>query len=258
MNHRLPNGLHFLDEGTGPVIVCLHSMAGSARMWDGLTAAALASGWRVVRFDARQHGESAGCGGFTIERSAQDALELLDHLQIDRCHVVSISMGGQTAMHMAVAQPQRFGALVLANTSAGANPGGAKRIAAVLSRIAGIGYQAFADEYVASRMAKGREAPGFAAYVADALVSGPDGYEATLRSIVAQDLVAVLPRIAHPALLIAADRDPSTTPEMMRRLGEGLPDAQYLELRDAGHFSCLDQPEAFQQAALRFLERHPL
>lgn len=258
MNQHLPSGLHYSDEGAGPAIICLHSMAGSARMWDGLAAGAVATGWRVVRFDARQHGRSAGCGGFSIERNAQDALDLLEHLQIERCHVVGISMGGQTAMHMAVAQPRRLGALVLANTSAGGNPGGAKRIDAVLSRIAEIGFQAFAQEYVASRMAKGREAPGFAAYVADAMVSGPDAYAAALRSIVAQDLVSVLPRIAHPALLIAADRDPSTTPEMMRRLRDGLPSAQYLELQDAGHFSCLDQPEAFQQAALGFLERNPL
>lgn len=258
MSHRLPNGLHYCDEGAGPAIVCLHSMAGSARMWDGLAAAAVAAGRRVVRFDSRQHGASAGCGGFTIERNARDALDLLDHLHIERCDVVGISMGGQTAMHMALAQPRRIGALVLANTSAGGNPGGAKRIEGVLARIGELGYRAFAEEYVASRMAKGRQAPGFADYVADALASGPEGYEATLRSIVAQDFVAALSGITHPTLLIAADRDPSTTPDMMRRLGDGLPDARYLEVRDAGHFSCLDQPEAFQQAALRFLERHPL
>jgi 3-oxoadipate enol-lactonase len=258
MSDRFAEGLHYSDEGSGPAIVCLHSLAGSARMWDGLAAAAVAQGWRVVRFDARQHGRSADCGGFGIERNAQDALDLLDHLKIDRFHAVGISMGGQTAMHMALSQPERIGALVLANTSAGANPGGDRRVAGVVSRVGELGYPAFAAEYVESRMAKGRNAPGYAAYLADALAAGPEGYEAALRSIVVQDLVAAIPAIRHPALLIAADSDPSTTPEMMRRLGEGLPRAEYVELQDAGHFSCLDQPAAFQDAVLRFLARHQL
>lgn len=253
MKPGLAAGFHYQDEGTGPVLLCLHSMAGSARMWDGLAAAANHDGWRVVRFDARQHGRSAACGGFSIEHNAQDACELLDHLQIDRCHVLGISMGGQTAMHMALAQPQRFASLVLANTSAGGNTGGARRMEDVRARIAEVGYRAFAEEYVQSRMAKGRDAPGYSSYLSDALTAGPEAYEATLRSIVTQDLVADLSRITHHALLIGADCDCSTTPAIMRRLGDALPDSEYMELQDAGHFSCLDQPAAFNAAVLRFI-----
>lgn len=226
-------------------------------MWDGFSRAARRQGMRVVRFDARQHGRSAAVADFSIERHAQDALALLDRLGIARCHVLGISMGGQAALHLALLQPARIATLVLANTSAGGNPGGAERLAQVQARIADLGYPAFAADYVASRLAGGRDSPHHARYLEDALLAGPQGYLACLRSIVAQDLHATLAQIRQPALLVAAAQDSSTPTSMMLRLQAQLPNARLVELAGAAHFSCLDAPGAFESAVLDFLSAQP-
>ena len=96
--------LHVEDEGSGLAILCLHSLAGSLRMWD-VVAAGLRRHMRVVRFDARGHGRSAGNGNFSVERNAEDALAVADALKLPSCVVLGISMGGQTAIRAALLRP---------------------------------------------------------------------------------------------------------------------------------------------------------
>ncbi|WP_321927522.1 alpha/beta fold hydrolase [Paraburkholderia guartelaensis] len=251
---QLDRGAHriaFRDEGDGLPVLCLHSLAGSLRMWDG-AARVLARHYRVLRCDARGHGASTGTVPYTVEGTARDALALLDALGIARYAVLGISMGGQAAMHLALAAPHRVAALVLANTSAGALPDAQGRLAQTKARIEEIGYERFAAEYVASRFADGYASRGYADYLREALALGAQRYVATLRSILAQDLSAELWRLRVPVLLISGTADVSTTPERMRALGALLPTSRTLELEGAGHFSCLDQPAQFIAGALEF------
>ncbi|MGF6289714.1 alpha/beta fold hydrolase [Paraburkholderia youngii] len=259
MKHGTPTqqldlGAHsiaFVDEGRGYPVLCLHSLAGSLRMWDG-AAAELVRHYRVLRCDARGHGASTDAMSYTVEGMAHDALALLDALGITRCAVLGISMGGQAAMHLALAAPHRVAALVLANTSAGALPDAKERLAQTKARIDEIGYERFASEYVASRLADGSASSAYADYLRDALALGAQRYVATLCSILTQDLTAELSRLHVPALLVSGTADISTTPERMRALGALLPTCRTLELEGAGHFSCLDQPEQFIAGVVEF------
>jgi 3-oxoadipate enol-lactonase len=252
---KLDLGTHriaFVDEDQGFPVLCLHSLGGSLRMWDGL-AKELARHYRVIRCDARGHGDSTGDEPCTVEGMARDALALLDAVGITRCAVLGISMGGQAAMHLALAEPQRVAALVLANTSAGGAPDATQRLAQTRARIEEIGYERFAAEYVASRLANGTASAGYADYLRDTLALGPERYVFTLGSILAQDLTAQLSTLHVPVLLVSGSADISTTPERMRALGALLPAHRTLELEGAGHFSCLDQPEQFMTGVLEFL-----
>ncbi|MEX3815258.1 alpha/beta fold hydrolase [Paraburkholderia sp. BR13439] len=252
---QLDLGTHsiaFVDEGCGFPVLCMHSLAGSLRMWDG-AAAELVRQYRVLRCDARGHGASTGTMPYTVEGLARDALALLDAQGITRCAVLGISMGGQAAMHLALTAPHRVAALVLANTSAGALPDAKWRVAQTKARINEIGYERFASEYVASRLADGVASSAYAGYLRDTLALGAQRYVATLCSILAQDLTAELSRLQVPALLVSGTADVSTTPERMRALGALLPTCRTLELEGAGHFSCLDQPEIFNAGVVEFL-----
>ena len=81
---------------------------------------AVAARFQVVRFDARGFGGSpAGDGPLTMERIADDAAALLDHLQIAAATVCGLSMGGYAALALrAATMPTRLRGLVLADTRA--------------------------------------------------------------------------------------------------------------------------------------------
>src|SRR3954462_6920708 len=112
-------------------------------MWpDGFCTQLLRSGYRVIRFDHRDTGLSTKMGGlrakgsvyprglrFALGRTSQvpyplidlaeDVKGLLDHLRIERAHVVGASMGGMIAQVLAGSHPERVRSLGLIMTSAG-------------------------------------------------------------------------------------------------------------------------------------------
>ena len=104
-----PIDVHHVVEGArgGPTVVLAHSLGTSMRMWDPQVPS-LASGHRVVRYDARGHGRSpVPSGPFTIEDFADDLLQLLDRLDVERAHLVGLSLGGMAAMSLAADRPDR-------------------------------------------------------------------------------------------------------------------------------------------------------
>jgi len=110
------------DVGSGPAFLWLHGgFASRARdeahpTHDHDGWARLESRFRVVRWDARGHGESSGPDdpeSYGLDNHARDELALADALGIDRFAVGGISMGAMTAIHVALLAPERVAALVL-------------------------------------------------------------------------------------------------------------------------------------------------
>ncbi len=102
--------IHYLTAGsTGSWVVLIHGYTDNAeRMWfrTGI-APALAKNHRIVALDNRNHGKSdkpvpGGTG------RAQDVVELMDHLHIDRAHIHGYSMGGGITGQLLAMIPQRF------------------------------------------------------------------------------------------------------------------------------------------------------
>ncbi|WP_428569777.1 alpha/beta fold hydrolase [Ramlibacter sp.] len=243
------------DEGRGLPVLALHSLGGSLSMWDGFARSALPD-MRLIRFDARLHGTCALPGPFDIARNAQDAIDVLDTLGIERAVVMGISMGGHTAMQVAISHPHRVRALVLANTSAGgtAPEVAAQRLEGIRAQIRELGFSAFAEQYVRSRLAPDVDSDVGAAYRLDVENSGANAYVQTLASILRQDFRSQVASIAAPTLVVCGELDASTPPAAGAVLANGIPRARLVTLAGAGHFSCLDQPGAFNKAVLEFLD----
>lgn len=93
-------------------VVLLHAAMGSSRRFRAWVPPLLPR-YRVVRWDMRGHGASGQPppGTVGIERLSADLIEFLDHLELDRAHVVGSSTGGIIAMHAAIDHPQRFASL---------------------------------------------------------------------------------------------------------------------------------------------------
>ena len=92
--------------------------------WDPGLLELLAKHHRLIIYDYRGIGRSSRISprGLTIERLADDAVGLLDALEIERADVLGWSLGGFVAQQIAIRRPDRVGKLVLAAT----NPGGSR------------------------------------------------------------------------------------------------------------------------------------
>ncbi len=116
VHHRLEG-----PEGA-PVVMFSNSLGTTLEMWDD-QAAALADRYRVLRFDTRGHGRSpVPPGPYTVDDLADDALELLDQLGIERVAFCGLSLGGAIGMTLALKAPERLERLVLCLHGAGVRP----------------------------------------------------------------------------------------------------------------------------------------
>jgi len=103
--------IRYIDRGHGEPIVLLHGGTSNLESWvtRGVVAN-LEKDFRVIAFDARGHGKSdkprdAAAYG---RQQALDVPRLLDHLKIERAHIVGFSLGGSTVAQLLTLHPERF------------------------------------------------------------------------------------------------------------------------------------------------------
>ncbi|MBX6341499.1 MAG: 2-succinyl-6-hydroxy-2,4-cyclohexadiene-1-carboxylate synthase, partial [Thermomicrobiaceae bacterium] len=201
---------------------------------------------------------------YRMERCVADLLALLDALDLPRAAVLGYSMGGRVALHLALAAPERVGALVLESASPGipdAAERAARRVsdAALADLIEREGIAAFVDHWErlplwASQASLPREVR--ARLRAQRLAHRPDGLAGSLRGLGAGEMAPVHDRLGAlgmPALLVAGALD-----EKYRALAEwmaiAMPRARVAVVPGAGHAVHLERPEAFLRAVGAFLE----
>ena len=210
------------------------SMASEAVMGLGLTS--LPDGYRLVRYDARGHGDSGATTvpeDFAYPSLAADQLALADALGIDRFVTGGMSMGTGTALHVAVKAPERVLALVLGLPPT-AWEGRAARGAEYQDRgrlLREQGRQALLDEVTSESLAPIFEP--FAEAVEAGIRERYESYDVEvlaplLTGIGASDLPLpeAISRLTMPVLVLAWKGDPVHPESTAERLAELLPQAE--------------------------------
>jgi 3-oxoadipate enol-lactonase len=249
--------LHYEVDGPehAPVVVLANSLGATLRMWDPQIEA-LTQSFRVVRFDTRGHGGSpVPPGPYTIDELADDVVELLDRLELEKAHYVGLSLGGMIGMRLAAQHPDRVDRLAVLCTSALLGPasmwhdraatvrksGTASVAATVVARWYTKPFQERHPEVVAAA----REMIGS---------TPPEGYSACCEAIAAMDLTADLPRITASTLVIAGADDLATPLDHLTRIASAIPEASLLVVPEAAHLANAEQPELVTAAILRHLQ----
>jgi pimeloyl-ACP methyl ester carboxylesterase len=98
--------------GSGPPLLVLHGLFGSSSNWRGI-ARQLAATHTVISVDLRNHGASPWADVMGYVEMADDVLQLIDRLGLKAPAVMGHSMGGKTAMALALRHPQRVGRLLV-------------------------------------------------------------------------------------------------------------------------------------------------
>ena len=244
--------------GEGPALLFLHAFPLSLGMWDA-QAAALAETCRVLRFDARGFGASAPTDGIlTMERIADDAAALLDHLGISRAVVCGCSMGGYAAFALVRRHAERLRGLVLANTRAGADTPEARAKRSLLSeQVRARGVEAAVEAFLPGLLGRTTHAerPEVVTRVREAvLAAAPGAICAALAGLAARaDSSDTLREVRVPALLLGGEEDTLTPPTEARALHAALSGSRLEVVPAAGHLAAIENPDAFNRALGEFL-----
>jgi 3-oxoadipate enol-lactonase len=246
---------HRLEDLPGaPVLVLINSLGTTLELWDR-NVDPFAESFRVLRFDQRGHGRSpVPPGPYQVDDLANDVIDLLDDLEIDRAHFCGISLGGAVAMSVAATAPARVERLVVACSSPKFGPSDSWHERARLVRAEGV---SAISELVVGRWFTAEtavERPEEVAAFRRMLEETPvDGYAASCEAVAAWDFRQRLAEIRLPTLVIAAAEDRSAPPEHGRTLAEGIPGARFELLEDAAHLANVERPEQFCRLVLAHL-----
>jgi 3-oxoadipate enol-lactonase len=218
--------LSAVDEGAGPLVLLLHPLAQSGEFWRPLIDE-LSTEFRVIAPDARGHGASDWDGKpFSIVDLADDVARLITHLGSGPASVLGMSMGGCTAIALAVRHSELVSRLVLADTTADYGPdkqsAWATRAENAVSkpRPQQLGFQHdrwFSPSFLESdpdevdRVSRIFLATDSAAHAAASLAMGD--YDDSGR----------LSEINAPTLVLVGEEDYATPPSMAQALGVGIP-----------------------------------
>jgi pimeloyl-ACP methyl ester carboxylesterase len=97
-------------------LVLIHGLAASLAFWHAAITMPLSGIGRITSYDLRGHGRSSmPAWGYTAEDMVADFEQLLEHLRLDRVHILAHSFGGTVALMFALRRPERVKSLILAD-----------------------------------------------------------------------------------------------------------------------------------------------
>jgi 3-oxoadipate enol-lactonase len=242
--------------GSGPAVVLVHSGAGDRRMWDPQLPALVDAGYRVVRGDLRGFGETPMPQ--QPFNNAQDIVDLMDALGLEKAALIGSSFGGRVALEVAARWPDRLTCLVLLCAAlAGHQPSAqlrtfGEREDALLEA----GDIAGATELnVATWL--GPEADDAARdsvrrmqrHAFEVQLAGPDEIEPI-------DHKTDLSAITAPCLIVSGARDVVDFQQIAVHLAGQLRRSWHIELDWAGHLPNLERPDLVNPMLIEFL-RYP-
>jgi pimeloyl-ACP methyl ester carboxylesterase len=247
-----------------PPLVLAYGIGGNADLWD-VNVKALSAHRRVVLWEPRGHARSDSPedpARYSFARWTLDLKAVLDHLRVRSAHVGGLSLGAGIATRFALAFPARVRSLLVTNSSSAV--GLPLSVENILMRARSIevtltkGMDAMAEfsmsanPNVANRLAIDPSSKDeFYAYYRRLT---PIGYANSLRALLAMDHITDrLRELRVPVLLIGGDRDPSLAP--MQVMHRKVRSSKLVVLSPASHFANRDQPDAWNRAAVEFLER---
>jgi pimeloyl-ACP methyl ester carboxylesterase len=254
------NGQHLYFEDTGgtepPVIFC-HGFLLDGSMFE-YQVNALENEFRCITWDERGFGQTgAATAPFTYWDSADDALALLTHLDIEKAFFVGMSQGGFISLRAALRAPDRVLGLGLIDTQAGPeNPD-------VLPA-----YEGLANEWVtngpsndlAETIASIIMSPGYdhSGWITKWQAAPKENLALPFQTLAGRDdVTSRLGEIACPAIVFHGENDAAIPMEKAEVLSKELPNCEELvRVEGAGHASNLSHPGDVNRPLRDFLERH--
>ena len=258
--------LHYEEAGSGTPILFLHEFAADHTNWEPQMRY-FSRGHRCIAYSARGYTPSdvpPSPEAYSYKHFYTDALAVLDHLKIEKAHLVGLSMGSYSSLQIGLNAPQRALSMTLAGVGSGSNLANLeafrKQCTANAEQFESIGSVEVAK---VTREAPGRipflmkDPRGHADFYAalarhDAKGSGNTmrGFQGGRPSI--YTLTEAIAKVPTPALIICGDEDDACV-EPSLFLKKHLPAAGLTFFPKSGHVLNLEEPALFNEMVERFI-----
>jgi pimeloyl-ACP methyl ester carboxylesterase len=266
--------LYFEEEGSGEAVLLIPASWWPNDTWKVGVVPVLARHYRTIIFDCRGTGRSSKpVDAYTVKQFAADALGLLTHLGVKRCHAAGFALGSLIVQAMAIERPDLVGTLTMAAAGPGSKrlDGGARHLSPETMRE--IGEMGF-EQYIRSHIDNDGMAynPDYyrgyrdlAWALANALWSGQSTVEIFRLHEAARlswDTLAEAPKVKVPTLVLCGaddgvERRGSTPVATAKKLAPLIPGAELALIPNTRHMTFWDGDGALN-ALQDFLTRHPI
>lgn len=243
-----------------PAVVCLHSLFLDHTMFDELTRAAQGR-FRMIRPEFRGQGRNGDAEAtVTMDDCADDVLDLLDRLGLDRVHLVAQSMGGDVAVRVAARRPDLVDRLAFLGSSVRAEPAeqleAFRPIAAEVERHGFVGeihemvVQIMLGESCRNDPARADVTAAMRTHIAELR----PGLHHAVRGVVEREsAVGLLGDVAATTLVVSGGEDIARPPEWSQEVVAGIAGAELWSLPDVGHSIITEQPDLVISRLIEFL-----
>lgn len=261
-------GLYYEETGAGAPIVFVHEFAGDLRSFEPQVRY-FSRRYRCIAYNARGYPPSDVPESFerySQERARDDIRCVLDGLEIEKAHIVGVSMGAFAVLHFGFAYPKRALSLVVAGCGYGAEPGKQRQFADEASRTAAeIAEKGMVE--VAKTFGAGptrvqylnKDPRGYAEFLTQLMEHSSLGSANTMRGVQARrpslwDLVDKMEALDVPTLVATGDEDdPCLEPGVLMK--RHIKSAALVVLPNTGHALNLEEPDLFNRFCDDFLHQ---
>jgi 3-oxoadipate enol-lactonase len=255
--------LHYVEAGSGDPLLLIMGFGGDHLAW-AFQVPAFSARYRVISFDNRGAGQSSVPDEpYSTAMLADDAVGLLDALEIDRAHVLGVSMGGMIAQEVALNHPGRVRSLQLHCTYARPD----RYMLALMDVWRRVRSTATPEEWLRTvalwlfAPVTFAERPDFVEAVIQTGLASPHPFTLTgfLRqgdAVRGHDALARLSTLTCPTLVSVAEDDILVPPRFARELARAVPEAELRTIDNAAHAYFWERADVFNAMCLDFLARH--
>ena len=261
--------LYFEVEGNSnaPAVIFIHACICDHSMWDAQMAA-FTKHYRVLRFDQRGHGASRTQD--TDYSPTQDLMDVMNHVGIGQAAIIGCSCGGELALDMAVAQPERVSAVIWVCGGLSGAPWPPPDletweemkyigILETLSEAKKMDELAEAETHMwvnGLGQAKDRASSAIYQRVLKTIKANQTRQDGKAKGIpISPTATEQLGKLTLPVLLIIGALDVESTQWSASIILKGMPSAQQVVFEDAAHLPSMEHPQQFNQVVLDFLKR---
>ena len=260
--------LYYEEVGQGTPILFVHEFASDYRGWEPQMRE-FGKRYRCIAYSARGYTPSDvpdDPQDYSYLHVMRDCVAMLDHLKIDKAHLVGLSMGGYTSLQVALNHPGRVRSLVLAGTGSGSERWYTddfhKHSQAIGDQFERDGSAAVAATYGMSPSRipfEIKDPRGFAEFTARLAEHDAKGSANTSRGFQGArpslyDFEDAMRKLATPALIVVGDEDERCV-EPSLFLKAALPASALVMFPKSGHVVNLEEPDLFNQAVGDFLAK---
>jgi 3-oxoadipate enol-lactonase len=255
--------LYYEVHGQGAPLMLVMGIGYDSSLWTLAQVPALSQQFQVIIFDNRDAGRSSrATRPYTIADMADDTASLMDALDIQRSHVVGLSMGGMIALELALRHSARVDRLIL--SGCGAAPARAAfdpiRTWSWVKAHDPSG-EIFAGQQFTWLFSSAFLRNGPAVQQTLAMLSSnphpmePAGYDRQAQAYLHYDVLDRLAGIQAPTLVIVGEQDLLTPPHVCREVASKIPGAKLEVITGDGssHVVSLERPDDFNGLVRRFL-----